>query len=96
MKKINYLIIAIYDSGVGYSVATPKYNIDVRSFFGEDRDLLEKLDIDYKRDLINYDMSYWQIANYFIKKLNISPDLIVIVEDSDINIYNKVWWLGEK
>lgn len=93
MKNDNYLIIAIYDSGVGYSVATPNYNIDIRGRYGYNGELLEKLDIDYGRDLKNNDMSYWQIANYFIVKLNIRPDLVVIVEDSDINVFNKMWWL---
>lgn len=93
--KENFLIIAIYDSGVGFSVATPIYNIDVRNFHGLNGDLLEKFDIDYERDLNSYRMTNWQIATYFIKKLNISPELVVIVEDSDINIYNKMWWMNE-
>lgn len=95
VNKENYLIIAIYDSGVGYSVATPKYNIDIRNPHGLDGDLLEKFDINYERDLSKYDMTNWQIATYFIKKLNISPELVVIVEDSDINVYTKSWWLNE-
>lgn len=95
-SKENYLIIAIYDGGVGFSVATPQYNIDLRDFWGNNRDLLEKFDIDYKRDLNYYSMTNWQIATYFIKKLNISPDLVIIVEDSDINIFNKSWWLNER